>query len=462
MTIKTRFAPSPSGALHLGGARTALYNWLLAKKNAGHFYLRFEDSDSSRSKKESIRKIIEAIDWLQLDYHNEIIYQSNRFEEYSNTYQYLLEKKYAYYCDCTVERLDALKKSSNNKYALYDGKCRELNIPHDGSAVLRLNTHTIVASLKQEDIYFYDSLKGKISKPIHEIGDFVIRRADSTPIFHFAVVVDDIFQGITHVIRGDDHTINTLKHLLLYHALGKKPPKYTHLPLLLNSEKKVLSKRDQSADILKYKQMGYLPQAVKNYLLRLGWSNKNIEFLHSHEMIEQFSLKKLNKSSCIINDKKLLWLNKEHIRHADVNDIAALININYTLKNHKEIINLIKSKSETLLDVEKELKNYINKPHLIKSEFSKLVPANRKTTIIAFLNEIIRMLATIDDWNNINLKQVINLAKESNNVELREIGPIIRYSLLGKIQAPSLERILYLLGKDESISRIKLFIEQYL
>ena len=298
--VVTRFAPSPTGYLHIGGARTALFNWLWARKNRGEFILRIEDTDLERSREEMTRAILEAMDWLGLDCDQGPYYQSQRMDLYREYIQKLVDTGQAYYCECTPEEVEAMREQARARglKPKYNGRCREKNLGPGEGRVIRLK-----APLTGQTT-FNDLIKGPIAVNNEELDDFVLQRADGTPTYNLAVVVDDATMGVTHVLRGDDHINNTPKQILIYKALGIKQPLFGHVPMILGPDKKKLSKRHGATSVMKYREMGFLPEAMINYLVRLGWAYGDEEIFSREELIEKFSLENLSNQPVF-----LIWIN---------------------------------------------------------------------------------------------------------------------------------------------------------
>ena len=291
--IKTRFAPSPTGYLHLGGARTALFSWLYSKKMGGAFVLRIEDTDRERSTEESVQAILDGMQWLNLDYDEGPYYQTERFDRYAAAIQQLIDQGDAYYCSCTKQRLEALREAQMlaKQKPRYDGNCRELGLRPDEKSefVVRFKNP------QQGEVTFSDHVKGMVSVNNSELDDLIIARSDGTPTYNLTVVVDDMEMKITHVVRGDDHVNNTPRQINILKALGAECPEYAHLPMILGDDGKRLSKRHGAVGIMQYCEDGYLPEAMLNYLVRLGWSHGDQEIFNTAEMIEYFSLDDINK-----------------------------------------------------------------------------------------------------------------------------------------------------------------------
>ncbi|MGB1581667.1 MAG: glutamate--tRNA ligase, partial [Nevskiales bacterium] len=310
MSLTTRFAPSPTGYLHVGGARTALYSWLYARHHGGRFVLRIEDTDRERSTPESIQAILDGMAWLGLDSDAEPVYQTQRFDRYAEVMQKLLDEGKAYRCYCTREEIDEMREQAmaRKEKPRYDGRCRDRSEPREGvEPVIRFKNPT------EGEVVINDLVRGEIRIRNTELDDLIIARSDGTPTYNFVVVVDDADMGITHVIRGDDHINNTPRQINILEAIGAEPPAYAHLPMILGSDGKRLSKRHGAVSVLAYRDEGYLPQALLNYLLRLGWSHGDQEVFSREEMIELFDLKAVQKAAASFDPDKLNWLNQQHM-----------------------------------------------------------------------------------------------------------------------------------------------------
>lgn len=311
MKVRTRFAPSPTGYLHIGGARTALFSWLYARKHGGDFVLRIEDTDLARSNAESVNAILEGMNWLGLEYDEGPFYQTQRFDRYKEVIQQLLDTGHAYYCYCTKEELDAMRdqQMAMKVKPRYDGRCRLRGEPREGvSPVIRFRNPA-------EGITVVDDMvRGRVTFQNTELDDLIIARSDGTPTYNLTVVVDDWDMQITHVIRGDDHLNNTPRQINILKALGVEPPRYAHLPMILGPDGTKLSKRHGAVSVMQYRDDGYLPQALLNYLVRLGWSHGDQEIFSLDELIELFDIADVNHSASAINPEKLLWLNQHYIK----------------------------------------------------------------------------------------------------------------------------------------------------
>ena len=305
MTVRTRFAPSPTGFLHVGGARTALFSWLYAKKHGGQFVLRIEDTDLERSTKESVNAILQGMEWLDLDYDQGPFYQTERFAHYDAAIERLMEDGLAYRCNCSRERLEALREEQmqNKQKPRYDGHCRNRQISADEPHVIRFRNP------ESGDIVFQDHIRGEVRFSNSELDDLIIRRTDGSPTYNLTVVIDDADMEITHVIRGDDHLNNTPRQINLLQALGLPVPEYAHVPMILGDDGARLSKRHGAVSVIQYREEGYLPEALLNYLVRLGWSYGDQELFSTEEMIRLFDLKDVNRAPSSFNTEKLQWMN---------------------------------------------------------------------------------------------------------------------------------------------------------
>jgi len=453
--VITRFPPSPTGHLHFGGARTALFNWLFARHNQGKFILRFEDTDRERSKPEYVKSIIEALKWLGLDWDEGPYFQSKRLEIYQKYAQKLFEEGKAYYCECSKEILEKKKKKMLEKglKPRYDGTCREKNLgPGEGRA-LRIKAPEI------GEIVFEDLLRGKIIFPGEEIDDFIIMRSDGTPTYHFAVVIDDISMGVTHVIRGDDHISNTPKQLIIYKALSVEPPEFAHIPMVLGSDGARLSKRHGAKSILEYRDAGFLPKALLNYLARLGWGYGDQEYFTVEELIEKFDLKSINLSPARFDQNKLLAINAYWIKNSD--NKYLLEHLKYFLRNYDlnkfseeyllSAIETVKTRSKTLVEMADMIKFY-----LLEEITYDLDGA--KKFLIPEIKPLLKKIA--EDLKDLPLEEkkleeyFRNLAEESG-IKLKNIAQAVRVALTGKTVSPGLFEIIKVLGKERVEKRLK-------
>ena len=451
MNVITRFAPSPTGSLHIGGARTALFNWLYAKKFNGKFLLRIEDTDLERSKKVFNDDICNSLKWLKLDWDESIYFQSKKIDSHLKVAETLLKKNMAYKCYCTREELEKEKKYAlENKLPYkYSGKCRTLKVLYDKPFVIRIK------SPDEGSTILYDEIQGSISVSNSNIEDFIIVRSNNTPTYMLSVVVDDKEMGITNVIRGDDHLTNTVKQIIIYNALNWKLPIFAHIPLIYGSDGTKLSKRHGALSVLKYKESGVLSEALINYLLRLGWGYKDKEFFTIDEAKNYFSVKGIGKSPSRFDIIKLKNINNYYFQKKSTSEILQIISNKYEKFDQKKVINVInifKSRSNTVEEIEigldytliEQLTHYSNEAiEIIKNSDSKL------------LQKIILNLEKVDNWSVLNLEEIIKSFISEHNIKPFNILAPIRAALTGQKHSPSIYNIFEILGKNLSLQRLK-------
>ncbi len=458
--IVTRFPPSPTGYLHIGGARTALFNWLFARKNHGKFILRIEDTDKARSTKEAVNAIIESMEWLGLDWDEGPYFQSQRYDIYNSTIDRLLSTGKAYYCHCSPEELEQKRKEAIRKGAKpkYDGKCRELGLGPAPGAVVRIKTpQTGITEFK-------DLVKGPIRFNNSELDDLVLKRSDGSPTYHLAVVSDDISLGINYVIRGDDHVNNTPRQILIYQALGEPLPVYAHVPMILGPDRTRLSKRHGAMSVLAYRDMGYLPQALLNSLARLGWSYGDQEKFTKEELIEKFSLENVGRSAGIFNAEKLLDLNAWYIRNSSDRFLAKelvpfLERLRFeNLEENRilKIVPLLKERSKTLVELAEKSRFYFEK--CIKYE-EKADRKFLKPDLCPLLEDLLSVLETMTEFDQEALEQVFIDFLEEKEIKLRKIAQPLRIALTGETVSPGIFEVMAVLGKATVIKRIKKAID---
>lgn len=454
--IVTRFAPSPTGYLHIGGLRTALFSWLWAKKNGGRFLLRIEDTDMARNSEEALKAIIEAFDWVGMNYDGEVYYQSKRFDIYKKYIDQLLLEGKAYKCYMSKEELDALREEqmARKERPRYDGRYRDFKgIPPKGiEPVVRIKAPL------DGVISFNDGIKGEINIASSEIDDFIIARSDGTPTYNFVVAIDDALMGVTDVIRGDDHLYNTPKQLVVYNALGFKIPRFFHVAMINNEHGKKLSKRDGATDVMDYKRNGYLPEAILNFLVRLGWSHGDQEIFSIKEMIELFDPKDINKSSSSYNLDKLLWLNSHYIKNTPNEKLASMlkdfgINIDYHDKMEL-LLDAVKERGKTLVEVAEQIKMILNAPQSYnEKDFKKVFKENT----VNILSDFIKMLENSKDSLHLpcDYHAVLEKTVSLKGISFGRIAQPLRVALLGSMSGAGLDEIMAIIGVDESIKRIK-------
>ncbi len=461
MKIRTRFAPSPTGNLHIGGVRTALFNYLFAKKHQGEFLLRIEDTDKARSTKEAIDVILNGLAWLDLKNDGTVVFQSQNEEKHKEIAQKLLNEGKAYYCTCQD------KQTETNTYQKYNRICREKNIKslqNGEKAVVRLK-----APLEGTTVV-NDIIKGKIEIENKELDDMVLLRSDGTPTYMLAVVVDDINMQITHIIRGDDHLTNTFRQLQLYYALGATPPYFAHLPLILSGSGAKLSKREDSVSLMEYKEKGFLNVAICNYLLRLGWNHENLEIIDRKTALAFFSLEEVHKSAAKFDIKKLLNINSHYLKHLDNETllqyfeefVQSNIKTELLADNYKTILTKIApfvvKRAETLMDLVEKSHNLLIKEESLK--YSKETIEETDFNLLKTEEEILKEIAQ-KNWNREELMQTIGLHGEKINLKLGQMATPLRYALVNSKNSPaSVFDIMEILGKEKSLLRIQNLMHQ--
>lgn len=463
MTIKTRFAPSPTGYLHIGGVRTALYSWAFAKHHGGEFLLRIEDTDLERSTKESVEIILKGMDWVGLhaDNANNIIYQTQNFPRYKELIKQLVEQGHAYPCYCSKEELAQMReKAEREGTATYDRRWRPEagktlpEIPAGVEPVIRFKNPLDGVTV------WNDLVKGEISIPNSALDDLIIARADGTPTYNFCVVVDDFDMSITHVIRGDDHVNNTPKQINIFKALGAKIPKYAHLPMILNEQGKKISKRSgDTVAITEYEDMGILPEALLNYLARLGWAHGDDEFFNMNQFVEWFELNTISASPSRMDSKKLLWINAEHIKATDNEKLAELtlprlqkqgVEVSGSLKL-ADVIALVKDRAQDLNALATECAYFYQKATPAEADVAKHWDEEAPARMQRFADK----LAQLDTWTAESIHDLFKPFCDEENIKMGKLGMPLRLAVCGTAKTPSVDAVLALLGKDEVLKRIR-------
>ncbi|MBU0543857.1 MAG: glutamate--tRNA ligase [Proteobacteria bacterium] len=455
-TIITRFPPSPTGFLHVGGARTALFNWLYARHKKGRFILRIEDTDVERSTQASVDAILESLEWLGIDWDEGPYFQSRRLEIYKEHIQKLLDSGNAYYCTCSHEKLEDMRKiamSTGNK-PKYDGTCRDKGLQKSDSAVVRIKAPLTGTTI------VHDVIKGDIVFQNTELDDFVICRSDGTPTYNLAVVIDDITMCINTIIRGDDHVNNTPKQIMLYNALGVPLPVFGHVPMVLGSDKTRLSKRHGAMSVTEYREMGYLPDAFINYIARIGWSYGDQEFFTREELIEKFSLENIGRSAGVFGVDKLLALNADHIKITPpeiiTKHLAPFLNkLGFEVEEGPFIEGVIKTlnaRSKTLKEMAESavfyFKDTVSYDQDAASKF--LISDSLKT-----LNMLVTLLESLKIFDEKSLEDIFLKAMEQTGLKLGKIAQPVRVALTGKTASPGIFEILNVLGKEKSLDRLR-------
>ncbi|MBI5316374.1 MAG: glutamate--tRNA ligase [Nitrospirae bacterium] len=464
--VRVRFAPSPTGFLHIGGVRTALFNWLFARQQKGVFILRIEDTDQGRSTDESIQAIIEGMTWVGLDWDEGPFRQTERIDLYRSHAMKLLEQGDAYWCVCKAEELEARRKEAEAKglSPKYDGRCRDRGLTNPtGDAALRFK------SPQDGETIVDDLIKGKIQFDNRVQDDLIILRSNGYPTYNFSVVVDDGLMNITHVVRGDDHLTNTPRQIPIFGALGFSVPQFGHLPMILGSDKARLSKRHGATSIMAYKDMGYLSDAIVNYLARLGWSYGDQELFTRQELIEKFSWKSVQTSAAVFNPDKLLWLNAEYIKTSPPRQVAqALVPLleNAGLKAEvsavsqnwlAQLVVLVKERAKTLVEMVEWVKPYFGEAVMFEEEAAKkfLTPA-----IAPMLGKLLKRFETIPSFSKQEWEEAFKTLVEEEAIKMGQLAQPVRVALTGRTASPGLFEVMEVLGRDRTLARLRAGIER--
>jgi len=463
--IRVRFAPSPTGYLHIGGVRTALFNWLFARHNKGIFILRIEDTDQTRSTDESIEAIIQGMQWLGLDWDEGPYRQTERMHIYKEHVERLLREDKAYHCYCTSEELEERRKHAlaEKRIPKYDGRCREIKDPVPG----RQSAIRFKAPLHGETVVD-DHVKGRIVFDNAQLDDLIIMRSDGWPTYNFCVVVDDATMNITHVIRGDDHLNNTPRQILLYKAFDYNIPEFAHLPMILGHDKTRLSKRHGATAVTAYRDMGYLPEALVNYLARLGWSSKDQEVFSIEELIEKFSLEHVGKSAAIFNPEKLLWLNSHYITSMDHKEIIrrlrpyliadGLIKEDTVIDETwlEKVIASLKERCRTLIEFTSAARYFFSDDVETDPEAAKkfLTPGNR-----GVLEDVLKGLETTPSFSETDIDGLFKEIMANRGIKMGQVAQPVRVALTGRTVSPGIFEVIDILGKDKVLNRLRAAID---
>lgn len=455
--VRTRFAPSPTGALHLGGARTALYNWLYARHCGGEFILRIEDTDRERSKEEHCQQIMSMLRWVGMDWDGEVVYQSQRASRYQEIIQKLLDQGDAYYCDYSPERLEQLRKEQTEAKLKprYDRRYRDRDNPPSAQLAIRFKTPL------EGDVVVRDSLKGEVRFSNSELDDLVIARADGSATYHLAVVVDDMDAGVTHIIRGDDHLNNTPRQVNIFSALGVDAPSYTHLPMILDENGRKMSKREGSADMAQYREQGYLPTALANTLARLGWAHGDDELFSVEELIQQFDLSGLNPAASRIDPKKMAWVNQQQMSRVSESEINAEFDWHCARQDLNPDV-LDSSNRSALIDVQRKrcrnVADMVTQSRWLLLEDPGTDESARKKFLTpescAILQELADEMEQVG-WNTESLKGLVDAACERHQVKPGKVAQPLRVAVTGGTVSPSIEDTLVLLGRERVLQRLQ-------
>jgi glutamyl-tRNA synthetase len=458
-TVRTRFAPSPTGFLHIGGARTALFNWLFARHSGGKFILRIEDTDAARSTDESVEAILDGLRWLGLDWDEGPFFQSRLVEEHKKEAARLLEDGLLYRCWCTPDELKLRREAAlkAGKPPKYDGKCRKRTDAPDGPHALRFK-------VEPGTTVFKDLIKGDISIDNSTIEDLVILRSDSTPTYNFTVVVDDAAMGITHVLRGDDHINNTAKQILLYRALGFDIPVFAHLPMILGADKARLSKRHGATSVTAYREMGILPQALINYLARLGWSHGDQEIFTIDELKEKFTMEHVGKSSGVFNPEKLLWLNQHYIKEEDPERIAELLvpilkSLAVETVVDERLVKIVKTLAErakTLVEMAAGAVFFFTEEVEYDEKASKKFLTPESALLFRALGEKLSVLA---DFTEASIESVFGELMKEKGIKLGALAQPVRVALTGGTKSPGIFETIAAMGPEMTKQRLDAAIQ---
>ncbi len=457
--VRTRFAPSPTGYLHIGGARTALFNYLFARHHGGKFILRIEDTDRERSTPEAIQAILEAMKWLELDHDEGPYYQTERYPLYKEKVQELLAQGKAYRCVCTPEKLVAMRQEAQRAKLkpMYDGTCRQrppvigsgqpyavrFRSPDEGTTVVK------------------DAVKGDVVFDNRELDDLIIARSDGTPTYNFCVVVDDIDMRITHIIRGDDHLANTPRQIQLYEAFGHPLPQFAHVPLILGTDKARLSKRHGATSVTAYRDMGYLPEAVVNYLVRLGWSHGDQEIFSRTELIENFSLENVGKSAGVFNPEKFLWLNSHYLKSKSLTQLAADVMPFIAAKGYalppdgpwlEKMVATLRERAKTLAELVESAHYYLTDDISLDEKAAKkfLTPEAGEP-----LKSLIGRLSTLNDFDEAGIEREFTATLQEQGIPMGKLAQPVRVALTGSTMSPGIHDVIAVLGKERTLKRLQ-------
>ena len=455
--VITRFAPSPTGYLHIGGARTALFNWLFARHHGGAFVLRIEDTDQVRSTEESVKAILDAMEWLGMDWDAGPFYQRERFDLYEDFLRRLLDSGHAYHCDCSPEDLDARRKAAmaEGRKPKYDGRCRDRNLGPGAHRVVRFRCPDGGATVLN------DLIKGPIFFENAELDDLVLRRSDGIPTYNFAVVVDDITMNISHVIRGDDHVNNTPRQILIYQALGEPLPLFGHVPMILGPDRARMSKRHGATSVMAYKEMGYLPQSLINYLVRLGWSHGDQEIFSVGELIEKFTLEAVGKSASVYNPEKLLWLNGHYIKESNPQELASLLQpfleaLGYPHREPEYVAraaHTLQQRSKTLVEMAESMSYYmLDEIPYDEGAAKKFL----KGSMVDPFQRIVQALEEAESFDEPSLEKIFERVIVTDlNMKFGKVAQPVRVALTGGTVSPGLFEVMAVLGKATVLKRMR-------
>ena len=455
MAVKTRFAPSPTGYLHIGGARTALFSWLHARRHGGHFVLRVEDTDLERSTEESKKAILEGMAWLGLDYDEGPLYQTDRFDRYNEIIDRLLAEGKAYRCDCSQARIDQLREEqlASKLKPRYDGHCRNRDVSAEVPHVVRF------VNPREGSVVIDDHVRGRVSFSNDELDDLIIRRTNGSPTYNLTVVVDDLDMGITDVIRGDDHLNNTPRQVNILAALGAQPPRYAHVPMILGEDGARLSKRHGAVSVTQYRDDGILPEALLNYLVRLGWSHGDQEIFSIDELVELFHLDDVNRSASTFNPEKLEWLNQQYIKNDTPERIARLLSphmcdLGIDPANGPDLVEVVRAQQErasTLVEMA-GISAFFYRDFDDYDE--KSARKNLKPAALEPLEAMREHLEKAPDWEPEVIHGLVKQVAEALELKMGKVAQPLRVAVVGRAASPGIDVTLHLVGRDACLRRI--------
>ena len=461
-SIRTRFAPSPTGYLHIGGARTALFNYLFARHYGGKFILRIEDTDRERSTPEAIRAILDAMKWLGLDYDEGPFYQTERYDLYKEKIKELLVKGSAYPCVCTAAELEAKRQLAmkEKRKPMYDGTCRPPEgvipaLPNDKPYTVRFRSPSAGTTLVR------DLIKGEVVFDNRELDDLIIARSDGTPTYNFCVVVDDIDMTISHIIRGDDHLANTPRQIQLYEALGRPLPQFAHVPLILGTDKARLSKRHGATSVMAYREMGYFPEAVVNYLVRLAWSYGDQEIFSRQELIEKFTLENVGRSAGVFNPEKFLWVNFQYLKTRPLAQLAEEVIPYIEAKGYpvpsdkqwlEKMVATLRERAKTLTELVDAAHYYLSDDIVLDRKAAGKFLTQEILAPIQTLNE---KLAALSDFSEPAIDEAFSATLSEHQLPMGKLAQPVRVALTGGTVSPGIHEVIAVLGKDRTIRRLE-------
>ncbi|MFL2705701.1 MAG: glutamate--tRNA ligase [Gammaproteobacteria bacterium] len=451
-----RFAPSPTGLLHIGGARTALFAWLYSKSLGGECFLRLEDTDTERSKQEYTDSIIASFKWMGIEFDQEPVYQSKNKDNHIERALQLVESDRAYYCECSSERLNKLREDQQKKdqKPKYDGKCRNLNLKRGDTSVIRFKNP------ESGSVAFNDLVRGEIEVSNKELDDLIIVRADGSPTYNLCVVIDDLDMNISHVIRGDDHINNTFRQINIFNALEEDHPVYGHVPMILGEDGKRMSKRHGAVNVLDYKESGVLPEALVNYVVRLGWSYGDQELFKLEELKKIFKDGKLNNSPASFSLEKLLWFNREYFLNLESEELLKKVILESTVFKSDDyslaVVDLVKERCSLLSEFENEGSYFFEDNVKINPQDAERILNEEGLLILDYLNLVFK---EIKIWDVKNIKESINKTMEEKQVGMASVGKPLRLSITGRTNSASVDETCFVLGKERVLERLNKILD---